>query len=361
MKILFTIQHLGSGGAEKVMTLLSNAFVKNGCDVTIVLTSRYDKGVFYPLHKTIKVIELGNTIGKTKSKIGKIKCLKQIILNENPDFVISFLSHVIALTYEAIKHTHIKFIVSERNDPYSFPKNKILRLLKNRAFKKADGHVYQTRDAKKYYKKINPEGVVIPNPVELNCSNNWLTCSEKRNEITMVGSKKPEKNRLMAYNAFALFAKKYPDYVLNIYGETTEDTDKIILENLGIKEHVKFMGKDENWHSKAIMSKAFILTSDFEGMPNSLLEAAALQIPCISTDCPIGGPREILNDGKNGILVKVGDYQEMAGRLIQLIGSSEMQNFLANSNKEKRLEYSTDRIANQWLSYLNVVKKNGKN
>lgn len=361
MKILFTIQHLGSGGAEKVLSLLSNEFVKKGCSVSIVLTSRYNEGIFYSLNENISVIQLTDKVGNSKSKIKKIRCLKQIILQEKPDFVVSFLSHVITLTYVAIRNTHIKFIVSERNNPFSFPKNKLLRFFKNKAFEKADGHVYQTTDAQQYYKEINAEGVVIPNPVELTCNDNWLSCLEKHNEITMVGSKKEEKNRLMAYKAFSIFVDKHPDYILKIYGETTEMTDESVLLDLGIKDRVVFVGKDDDWHSKAIKSRAFILTSDFEGMPNSLLEASALLIPCISTDCPVGGPREILDNGNKGALVKVGDYQELADKLSWLIDSKETQICFARANKNKRAEYSASKIADQWLNYFKKVGQYGKN
>ena len=359
MKIVFTIQHLGSGGAEKVASLVCNYLAREGNDVTIILTSYYLLGVFYELEKNIKVISLYDHLNVGSSKIKKAKVLKTIISEINPDVVISFLSHVIALTYSSIKHLKTKFVVSERNDPSSYPKNKILRILRNKAFKHADGHVYQTEFAKRYYSRINDEGVVISNPVTLSCNEKWSDTIQKKKEIIMCGSKKPEKNRVMAYKAFSLFSKKHNDYVLRIFGESTKNEDEDILKELGISDNVVFEGKNHNWHKEAINSKMFILTSDFEGMPNSLLEALSLQIPCISTDCPIGGPKELTASGEKGVLVKVGDFQELADKMCLLAESTELCNKLSSANNDTFENYSIENIGKLWSNYLKKVINNG--
>ena len=175
---------------------------------------------------------------------------------------------------------------------------------------------------------------------------------EREKVVLMVGSDKKEKNRSMAFKAFAMFFKEHPSHKLLIVGSESNDKEKKLLEELKISNNVKFVGKDNDWHEKYSSSEMFILTSDFEGMPNALLEACALQIPCISTDCPPGGPKAILNNGDAGILVNINDYQELANQMARLASSKEIRNELSNRNKEKRLEYSPDLIANKWFDFI---------
>ena len=95
----------------------------------------------------------------------------------------------------------------------------------------------------------------------------------------------------------------------------------------------------------------FILTSDFEGMPNALLEACALQIPCISTDCPCG-PKDILEGGEKGILVNVGDYKELANQMAKLADDKKLRNNLSSKNKETGLKYSPELISDMWIDFI---------
>ena len=353
MRILFTIGNLDSGGAEKVVATLANNFVKQGHDVCVLLVSTNSKETFYQLDEKIDVIPLLGNEGKL-SIDKKTKLLAKKIESFEPDVVISFLNYVVFYTYFALKKIkkNIKFVVSERNNPKAVPESWILRKLRNHIFKKADGCVFQTEEAQSYFKKIK-NGAVIPNPVFLNNKMAFDFENNERNKtILMVGSDKPEKNRSMAFKAFALFHQNHPEHELVLVGSESNEKELSLVEELGIKSAIKFVGKSNEWHEKYISSEMFILTSDFEGMPNALLEACALQIPCISTDCPSGGPREILNKGENGILVKVNDHESLAKEMSKLADSKKLRNELSIKNKEKGLEYSPDLIADKWIDFI---------
>lgn len=355
MRILFTIGNLDSGGAEKVVATLANSFAKDGFDVGILLVSTSEKETFFHLNEKISVIPLLDSSKKVSIK-KKTKLLAAKIKSFNPDIVISFLNYVIFYTYFALrklkKDKGIKFIVSERNNPKAVPESWLLRRLRNHIFKKADGCVFQTKEAQSYFKKIK-KGLVIPNPVFLNNKSIFdYKNDERKQTILMVGSDKPEKNRSMAFKAFALFKKTHPKHELVIVGSASNAKELDLLDELNIENSVRFVGKSNNWHEKFSSSEMFILTSDFEGMPNALLEACALQIPCISTNCPSGGPKEILNDGKNGVLVNVGDYNSLAMEMSKLADSKQARDELSLKNKKTKIKYSSELIANKWIDFI---------
>lgn len=353
MRILFTIGNLDAGGAEKVVATLSNYFVQSGHEVSILLLSTNSNNSFYDLDKKIEVIPLLDKTNKL-SIFKKTKLLSKKIDSFNPDVVISFLNYVIFYTYFALRKIkrHITFIVSERNNPKAVPESLLFRKLRNYIFRKADGCVFQTEGAQSYFRKIK-QSSIIPNPLFLNSLETFDYENLERNKtILMVGSDKPEKNRSMAFKAFALFHKSHPNHKLVVVGSDSNKKEMSLLKKINIEEFVNFVGRSNEWHRKYISSEMFILTSNFEGMPNALLEACALQIPCVSTDCPTGGPKEILNNGERGILVKVNDSEALAKEMSRLADDKELRNKISFKNKNTGLLYSPDIIAKKWIDFI---------
>lgn len=354
MKILFIIGDLESGGAEKVVSTLANAFsFENEVGVLMISTSK--KEAFYKINPDVKLIPLLDD-GEKLPFFTKVKRIRNVITRFNPDVVISFLNYVIIYSWLAIKKIkkklNLKFVVSERNDPNNVPSSFVFRAIRNRIFSKADGCVFQTNDAKSYFKNVK-SSTIIPNPVYLNRESVFDFEKYTRNEnILFVGSNKKEKNRLMAYKAFSDFCNDFPKYKLIVVGSKPSKKEDKQIQKIGIQNKLIFVGKDNDWHQKYQSSSMFILSSDFEGMPNSLLEAAALQIPCIATNCPSGGPKDILENGKNGILIKVGDYKELALNMKKLAKSAELQNHYSRQCSNISLKYNSQKIAGEWLKYI---------
>ena len=168
----------------------------------------------------------------------------------------------------------------------------------------------------------------------------------------MVGSDKKEKNRSMAFKAFKLFLQHHPNHKLVIVGDDSNEKEKELIKELDISQNVIFKGKDNNWHKKYASSEMFVLTSDFEGMPNALLEACALQIPCISTNCPCGGPEEILECGKNGMLVEINDHNGLAVAMETLSSNPLLRNEYSDNSKGVAEKYNPSKIGNLWIEYL---------
>lgn len=349
--IVFTCDGMESGGAEKVIVALSNEFANKGFKVTIIGVSTHNTESFYKLDDRVDYITLHNGSEKRIRFFKRVRLLKRTIKALKPDVVISFLPHVNVYTYYATIGMKMPVIVSERNNPKVDPKGFLLRRLKNNAFYQADGAVFQTAESSYYYRKsIRDKSVVVHNPVEpklLNVQSN----SVKNKVVLSVGRLTEQKNFICLIDAFALFSNNHEDYILRIYGEGHLHDELLeYAKEKGIGDKFELLSPDSSWQEKEKDDAMFILSSDYEGMPNALLEAMCIGIPCISTDCPSGGPYELIKDGENGFLVKVGDSIQTASKMEEILKT----NFEFDLD-EYRNRFAIDTISNEWLNYIKQV------
>ena len=351
MKISFVADQMRSGGAERVVANLSSEFVSLGHTVNIIMVNEFEGRSFYTLDDRVVLVPVRKG-SKESSVIEKISLLRRIIKEICPDILISFQNHIHVFTFFAAFGLSVPHIVSERNDPKQYPKDKLTRMLRSLIFKKASGCVFQTENAKSFFPdKVQRKSVVIPNPVVLMCEP--LKPLKREKQIAAVGRLTAQKNYDLMLRAFALFSKKVPGFDLVICGEGEMRRHiESIADELGLSDKVKLVGHIENPHEIVRCSSAFVLSSDFEGMPNALLEAMALGVPAVSTDCPCGGPAEVIIDGKNGLLVPVGDEKAMAEAIALIVGNPEFSSNLSENASVIRREFSIKSIAEKWISYL---------
>lgn len=294
MKILFTTGCMNEGGAERVVANLANAFAKDN-EVSIVITindtSKYELNsdiLFYSLDedKVPKNIVLKN--------VKRMKNFKKIIKCFKPDIIVSFLPEP---SYRALLlsfFNKIPVIVSVRNDPkveYKSLKDKILmRLL----YPLASGFVFQTKEAQEFFnKKIQDKSIIIPNPVDKQFIERKYE-GDNSNKIVSVGRLEEQKNHEMLIKAYARVEKELPEYKLIIYGEgKLREKLEEVIKTYNLQEKVFLPGVEREIVGKICDARLFILSSNYEGMPNALMEAMALGIPSISTDCPCGRTKRI--------------------------------------------------------------------
>ena len=359
MRISFIIDQMRTGGAERVIANLSNQFVSQGHDVSVVMLNETSEQSYYPVDDGVRLIPIKRDY-KKNNPLKKILLLRNCIRDTTPDIIISFLYHINVYTYLASLGLRIPHIVSERNDPRSSPKSKLLRISRCFVFNAADGCVFQTKNAKEFFSaKIRSGSEIIPNPVVLMHTPKEPFDREKK--ITAAGRLVPQKNYDMMIRAFSAFSEKFPDYRLVICGEGSARTSiEALIRELGMENSVELLGQVENPHEIIYNSTAFALSSDYEGMPNALLEAMALGVPSVSTDCPCGGPSDLINDGENGMLVPVGDAGAMAAAFEAIATNSEFGEKLSAGAKPLRTAYSVETIAERWLEYMTKVKNNRK-
>ena len=356
MRVLFTIGTLGGGGAERNVSLLANKFVNNGYEVGI-MTIWGDEQV-YQLDPRIEYIPLNPTFNNKLDRFLKqVFQIRSKIKKFEPDVVISFLADVNAFVLLRTRLLKCKVIVSERNDPNIDPTIKLFRLLRKLIYPFADGYVFQTEDAREYFYRIanKRNSIVICNPVR----EDLPIHNEKNNSkiITSACRLTEQKNLPMLINAFAGINKIHPEYQLHIYGEGNMQSElQKYIDEKGLTAKVKLMGFSKDVCSKINESEIFALASNYEGMSNSMLEALAMGMPTVVTDCPIGGARMIIHNGKNGILVPVGDTYAMQLALEKLIENQELRRTLSENALEIRNTNSVDRIIQKWLDFIvNIV------
>lgn len=350
--IIVTIS-MGNDGAERVLSELSREWVRQGNKVTIIQTGAGNYGVSYELDNKIEIINI-----RAKSGFKPVRYLQEVnglikILKQRPKAtVVSFIVSSIFLCGVASLFVKNRIIVSERNNPKECPAGKIQQKLRDWAFTRADVCVFQTEYARQMFsKRIQKKGIIIPNPINGNLPDRFV--GERRKSIVAACRLHPQKNLPMLLEAFSLIHKNFPEYKLEIYGQGAE---KEKLENLsrtlGIEDAVYMPGFVDNILEKVNSATMYVSSSDYEGISNSMLEALALGVPSVVTDCPVGGARMMINDDENGLLVPVGNGTQFAQAMSRILKDKELAGKLSDNAYKIREELPLKKIAQEWLRLM---------
>lgn len=352
MKVLLYINVLSGGGAERVLTNVANYFVSQGHETVVVNTFETPKE--YPLEKQVKHIYLekedkkGNFLARNFERIKK---LRRVLKEEKPDIAVSFMMEPnlrLVLASVGLKN---KTLVSLRNAPESLETNFKQKILLRFPFFLADGVVFQTEHAHNYFgKRVKQQSRVIVNPV------NSLFYGEpyvgERKNIVTAGRLCAQKNQLMLIDAFSKLTEETEDNLL-IYGdgEYRELLQKRIDE-AGMNDRIFLMGNESKLYEKMKSAKIFVLSSDFEGLPNALMEAMALGLPTISTDCDGGGAKMLLDHGKNGFLIPKGDTDALEKTMREVLSlTDEEREKIGACARETAEGFRYETIAKKWEDY----------
>lgn len=351
MKILFYINAIHHGGAERVMCNLATQFSEHGHEC--VLTTSFRDDWEYSFGKEVKRVALFESrlkYGFLKRNIFYVKKLRKILKEEKPDVVVAFMAEPNFRAIMASVGLNNKVVISVRNDPNREYPGRLNRILAKFLFRFADGIVFQTEDAQKWFpKSIQKKSRIIFNQVDEIFYN--TTYNGERHDIVTTGRLTAQKNHKLLIRAFAAIADKISDNLI-IYGEgeLRGELESLIAE-LHLENRVFLPGSVKNVADTIKSAKLFVLSSDYEGMPNSLMEAMALGIPCISTDCPCGGPRMLLKNYYDECVTEVNNEDNL---------SRKMYSFMLNSEKMvigKELKYyanlfNPDKVYFEWHNYL---------
>lgn len=354
MNILFFAGRIIYGGGEKVRNWLAKELVKAGHHVFYaspkVNEDYHNALVKAGLQGLLSIVEYPFHI-KKKHPLKYCKVISNLYRDNSVDLIIIFGGSLVE--QEIAKQRGVKVILSERCDPASRPF--LSRLLKQIQYRVADGFVFQTPQASLCYgNRAHRLGVVIPNPIIDQLPEPQF--SNLRKEIVTVGRLSPEKNQKLLINAFALFNRQYPEYKLIIYGSGPLRENLVAQVNrLGINDSVVFVSGKTNISELIKGAELFVLPSNTEGMPNALIEAMSVGLLCISTDCPIYGPRMLVDDSQNAYLVPVGDVDAMAQKMIQAIESKEVGDAIRHNSIKIRMKLEPQAIFQRWVSYINSI------
>lgn len=344
MKIVFVIPNMTGGGTERVISLLSDEYIKMGYEVAIMQFAGYEHA--YELNSQVEdfsvaAISQGNPLVMLKKLINMRRFFK-----ENPDCRI-FAFCVMGAVYSAMATWGMRryLLVAERNSPDSCNIKKI----RNWAYRRADRITFQTEDGIGYFpQKIADKAVVIPNPVDASVPERYTGVRSRR--VVTVGRLHRQKNHALLLNAFSDFSERHPDYELHVYGEgELEGILKKQAELLKIEDKVVWHGFCADVRKEIRDAGMFVLSSDFEGISNSMLEALAMGIPTISTDCPIGGARIYIENGRSGLLVPTGDRQALSSAMCRIAEDRELAENLSVNAAGIKTKYSLHGIAEEFL------------
>ena len=366
MRCTLIIHSLNSGGAERVISNMANYWAAKGWKINLLTFDDNSKKTFYDLDPKISHIPLGiagyspNPIMGIWNNLTRIQSLRTVIIKSKPNVVISFMNQTNEIVLLATRWLNVPVVVSERNDPASQTTGKIWEQLRQWTYPLADRIVVQTKRAGDYFSsKLQKRICVIPNPVLLPPDEQEISdklSSGKRSLIAM-GRLVPQKGFDMLLEAMAKLKDRYPEWTLTILGEGELRSQLESLRNeLGLGDRVHLLGRVKNPHVFLKQADIFIMSSRFEGFPNALCEAMACGLPVISTDCP-NGPREIIRDGVDGILVPNEDVSALAVAMERLMCEEKERKRLAERAKEVTERFGLEKVMLIWESLITDVIK----
>lgn len=356
MRILFIVRSLGCGGASKQLSLTAEALANRGHEVYVyTYNSDYTELSF---SKVIFIPEKNITKSSLKEYIYSPIRVRQQVKKLHPDIVISWRANAGCFCTLACIGLRVKHVFSERTDPYM--ETSFALKIATKICDQADYGVFQTEGAQHYYKRLSQgRSIVIPNPIFLNQKINLIPYNERRNEIAFVGRCfLKQKRQDILLKAFNIVIKKHPEMQLIIYGGDF-DIEKIkkMAIDMGLQEHVTFAGSVNDILNKTKYARILALSSDYEGIPNVLLEAMSVGVPVVSTDTSPGGVRVIINNGVNGYIVPRGDYKELAEKIIKVLNEPSVAEKFIQNGFINIQRFNPDVIFEQWNQYINKIAK----
>ena len=356
MKIVFVVSSLNAGGAERVATILCNAWSARGDAVTLIQTYSGGGAPFYKLSPSVELIYLADLVGGAKRSLNgyirRLLRLRNLISQREPDVVISFLSSVSVATILATRLMNIPIIVCERNDPSVRSRFDPWEIASKMTFRFADMLTVQTEAV------AEKVGAIYPNLKKIRVVHNPLpadpvACAETRmngvRTLLSVGRLAQQKRMDLLIKAFSEIAPHFPEWNLHIYGDGPEkNTLGLMIAERGMRERIFLKGITTEPLKVMAESDVFAMTSDHEGFPNALLEAMSLGLPCVVTDCP-SGPREITRHGEDAMLVPLNDQIALTDALCKMMAEEKTRATFSDRARQSVLKrFNLNAILSRW-------------
>lgn len=390
--VVFFIDSLGGGGAERVTSVLSSRLAKSDLyQVQIVMLRKVPTA--YPPDNRVQLLyaqdmPVKSLYGRAISGIFSVykwvrqgflkRILSKLGLYERMpklDETAFYLYSRYALPYRehlkkhpgctafgflirsniamlmAARGLDVKTVFCERNNPVrpDIPVNIIK--IRNRITRRCKAAVFQTQEECDYYTWLRCPTAVIPNPLKEGLPERFA--GERRHEIVNFCRLNKQKNIPLLIDAFEMLLRDHPDYTLRIYGRGDEKDNLIALVNArGLDGSVFFEDFAPDVHERIRDAAMYVCSSDFEGLSNSMLEALAIGMPCVCTDCEGGGARMMIRDHENGILTPVRDAQALYRGMKKIIENPDLAEHLSVEASKFREELSIERIVDQWEAMI---------
>lgn len=338
--ILIMIDTISRGGAERVASQLASG-LSDSCNVVLLYNKERENQ--YQIDTRVQVIRMPVFYYDADLSVSS-KYVRELKKAFHIDVSISLLHRMNCRNvYSKGKDV---VVVSERNNPLlAYPEN---YELSREIYDRADQVVFQTEEVRSMFsEKTRSHSVILPNPVSVSC----FADPARGKRIVNAARLHENKNQEMLIRAFATFCKCHGEYTLSFYGEgPIEDELKSLSEELGIKDKVKFHGNVKNIHEQIADAGIFALSSNVEGMPNALLEAMMMGLPCISTNCT--GAKEVIRNMQNGILVDMKDENAMAMAMAYMADHPDEAEKMRRQAMDSVEQFRKDKAIAKWKEFV---------
>lgn len=364
VRLAVVLPGLAAGGTERVVSVVANRWAaRPGWHVTLVTLEAPETPSYYPLDARVAVRRLGLPPGR-RSKLSaawqvvhRIARLRRALRAAAPDVVLSFLTRTNVMAVLATRGTGVPVVVSERNNPELQTFGPVWSWLRARLYPRAFCLVTMTQGALDYFPaSVRPRGRVIPNPVDLPAG--WR---ERRggNVLVAVGRLVPQKGFDLLLPAFAEVAHRFPDWTLVIWGEGEERARlERQRDSLGLRDRVTLPGVSERPGIWVETADAFVLSSRYEGWGIVLLEAMSAGLPVVSFDCE-WGPRDMVADGVDGLLVPREDVAALARALAAVVGDPSLRARLGTAARASAQRFTPDKVVAGWDRVVGDALRSG--
>ena len=355
MHLCFFIGRMsGCGGAEKVISTLSHHYIEKGWRVSIVLllSGMVDREQ-YKLDERIKIVDLsGKYQSYFRNALSWIKAIRRYVNKEKPNCLISFVGRINALVLTATLGIKVPIVVSERNDPLHDGRSRLMIEYCKFIYRCADRAVFQTRYQRVCFSSLDDDKCcIIPNPLYV-VDQESVRINEL--EISSAGRLTEQKNQEMLIDAVGLLINKYPDIQCEIYGDgRLHDQLQEKISTMGLSGNVHLCGNKTDLFRWVVKSRIFVLTSDYEGLSNALMEAMMMGKICISSDYP--GVEDLIDDGINGFIVRRNDAKGLAERMDKIFSEPACSAVVGANARKKSEEYSYEGIMSKWDEVIQGV------
>lgn len=349
-KIIISCASLGSGGAERVLSILSTPLADEFDSVTYVMWR--DTPVFYQIDERVQLISIEKESG-SKNELKKMLWFRKFVVKNNPDLLLSLLAPYNIRVILSLLGKHFNLVVAERNDPRALWGGPIVRGIRNVLYGKACGILVQSQTNKDYFKgELGKKTEIIYNPVNIAEEKIGQALSfPKRHRIVSVARLEPQKKHDFTMSVFSQFLNTHPDYILDIYGVGGE---KEKLQNkineLGLENNVFLKGRSKNVIDEISDAEMFVLASTHEGMSNAMIEAMCVGLPCICTK--VSGAVDLIHSGDNGVLIDINDGDALLQQMIIIADDKDLARKLGTNASLLYNKLRTDIISQKWVDYI---------
>lgn len=345
------------GGAERVFCQLANRFAECGWRSILVTSYREPGRVEYPLDDRVERHNMEAERlyeDRLRRNVHRIAKLRRLLRECRPDILITCMQEPNFRGMMASMGLPVRRMVSVCNACEKEYPGLMGKFVGKVLMPMAEGCVFQTEEEKRWFpERLQKKGRIIMNQV--NESFFGVQHSGERHDIVTVGKLRAQKNQALLIRAFSRIAGEIGDNLLLYGAGELEDELRGLIESLHLSERVKLMGLSTDVANDIKDAKCFVMSSDYEGLPNALLEAMALGLPCVSTDCEGGGPAMMIENGVNGLLVPMREEKALADAMLYMLQNPDEAERMGKAARETAEGFRPDTIFARWKQYAEDI------